>query len=95
MGTISYYIPTEKDADKTMKKSQKNAKSRRKRYDKKCPVDIGDEYKVNITEITPNGVGICRVKGFIILVNNTNPGDHVKVKITNTYSLDAEAEIVT
>ena len=78
-----------------MKKSQRYAKKRRKFFDKKCPVEIGDEYKVNITEITPNGVGIGRVKGFLILVNNTKPGDHIKVKITQTFSMDAEAEIVT
>jgi len=78
-----------------MKKSQRYAKKRRKFFDKKCPVEIGDEYKVNITEITPNGVGIGRVKGFLILVNNTKPGDHIKVKITQTFPMDAEAEIVT
>jgi len=78
-----------------MKKSQRNAKNRRKRYVKKCPVEIGDEYNVDITEITPHGVGIARVKGFLILVNNTKPGDHIKVKITETFPMDAQAEIVT
>ncbi|MHA2315529.1 MAG: TRAM domain-containing protein [Candidatus Hermodarchaeia archaeon] len=45
--------------------------------------------------MTPNGVGIARIKGFLILVDDTNPGDHVKVKITKTDRLNAEAAIVT
>ena len=82
-------------ADKPMKRSQKNAKSRRGRYVKKCPVEIGQEYEAYITETTPNGTGIARIKGFLVLVNNTKLGDHIKVKITNTELLSAEAEIVT
>ena len=82
-------------ADKSMKKSQRNAKSRRGRYVKKCPVEIGQEYKANITETTPNGTGIARIKGFLILVDNTKLGDHIKVTITKTDPLNAEAEIVT
>ena len=78
-----------------MKKSQRNAKNRSKRYDKKCPVEIGNEYEVDITQTTPNGAGIARINGFLILVNDTKLGDHLKVMITNTDSLSAEAEIVT
>ena len=78
-----------------MKKSQRNAKNRRRRYVKKCPVEIGNEYEVDITETTPNGAGIARIKGFLVLVDGTKIGDHLKVKITNTDSLSAEAEIVT
>ena len=81
--------------DKSMKKSQRNAKNRRSRYVKKIPVEIGKEYEVDITETTPNGSGIARIKGFMILVNNTKPGDHLKVTITKTDYLNAEAEIVT
>ncbi len=82
-------------ADKSMKRSQKNAKSRRGRYVKKCPVEIGQEYEVAITETTPNGTGIARIKGFLVLIADTKLGDHIKVKITNTELLSAEAEIVT
>ena len=80
--------------DKSMKRSQKNAKSRRGRYVKKCPVEVGTEYEVDITETTPQGVGIARIKGFLILVDKTKPGDHIKVTITKTDALNAEAEIV-
>lgn len=78
-----------------MKRSQRNAKNRRKRYTSKCPVEIGNEYEVDITETTPNGTGIARIKGFLILINDTTPGDHIKVMITKTEPLSAEAEIIT
>jgi predicted RNA-binding protein with TRAM domain len=78
-----------------MKRSQRNAKNRRRRYVKECPVEIGNEYDVDITETTPNGAGIARIKGFLILIGDTKLGDHVKVMITKTDPLSAEAEIVT
>ena len=81
--------------DSFMKRSQRNAKNRRGRYVKKCPVEIGNEYEVDITETTPNGAGIARINGFLILVADTKPGDHINVMITKTDPLSAEAEIVT
>jgi predicted RNA-binding protein with TRAM domain len=77
-----------------MKRSQRNAKNRR-RYVKKCPVEVGNEYEVDITGTTPNGAGIARIKGFLILIDDTKLGDHIKVMITKTDPLNAEAEIVT
>jgi predicted RNA-binding protein with TRAM domain len=79
--------------DNFMKRNQRNAKKSR-RYVRKCPVEIGNEYEVDITETTPNGAGIARIKGFIILIADTKPGDHIKVMITKTAPLNAEAEIV-
>jgi predicted RNA-binding protein with TRAM domain len=78
-----------------MKRSQRNAKNRRRRYVRKCPVEIGNEYEVDITDTTPNGAGIARIKGFLILIDDTKIGDHINVKITKTESLSAEAEIIT
>jgi len=78
-----------------MKRSQRNAKNRRNRYARKCPVEVGDEYEVNITNITPNGTGVGRIKGFLVLIDGTKPGDHVKAIITKTEPLSAEAEIIT
>jgi predicted RNA-binding protein with TRAM domain len=80
--------------DMFMKRSQKNAKNRSKMA-KKYPVQVGNEYEVEIIDTTPNGVGIANVKGLIVLVKNTKSGDHKKVVITNTDSLSAEAKIVT
>ena len=83
-----------KMVDKSMKRSQKNAKSRQ-RFVRKCPVEVGNEYEVDITETTPQGAGIARIKGFLILVADSKPGDHITVTITKTDALNAEAEIVT
>jgi predicted RNA-binding protein with TRAM domain len=85
-----------KMVDKSMRRrSPRNAKNRSGRRVKKRSVEIGNEYEVDITEITPNGKGIVIIKGFLILVDDTKIGDHVKVKITKTDRMNAEAEIVT
>jgi predicted RNA-binding protein with TRAM domain len=76
-----------------LKKNQRDAKKRSRRI-VKCPVTVGDFYEVDITETTPMGVGIGRIKGFLILVDNTKVGDHIKVTITKTEPMNAEAEIV-
>jgi predicted RNA-binding protein with TRAM domain len=84
-----------KMVDKSMKRSPRNAKNRYGRRIKKRSVEIGREYEVDITEIAPYGAGIARIKGFLIFVDDTKPGDHVKVKITKTDRMNAEAAIVT
>jgi predicted RNA-binding protein with TRAM domain len=78
-----------------MKRNHRNAKNRRNRYARKCPVEVGNEYEVDITDITPNGTGMVRIKGFLVLIDGTKPGDHVKVRITKTEPLSAEAELIT
>jgi predicted RNA-binding protein with TRAM domain len=55
---------------------------------------MGKEYEVDITETSPQGEGIARVKGFLIFVDNAKPGDHLKIKITTTGTINAAAEIV-
>jgi predicted RNA-binding protein with TRAM domain len=98
MDANNYYrCRKRKMVDKSMKRkrSPRNAKNRSGRRVKKRSVEIGNEYEVDITEITPNGAGIAIIKGFLILVDDTKLGDHVKVKITKTYRMNAEAEIVT
>ncbi|MCW4035154.1 MAG: TRAM domain-containing protein [Candidatus Bathyarchaeota archaeon] len=76
-----------------MKKSQKNAKSRG-RNQVRCPLQVGDQYEVDITDATPNGVGITKIKGFMTLVPNTKVGDHKTIIITKTEHLNAEAKTV-
>jgi predicted RNA-binding protein with TRAM domain len=76
-----------------MKKNQRSAKNKR-RSQKKCPVDIGSQYKVDISQITPNGEGIAKINSFLIFVSNAKLGDQINVKITNIGPLSAEATIV-
>jgi len=61
---------------------------------KPCPVEMGKEYEVDITETSPQGEGIARIQGFVIFVSNAKPGDHVRIKITKIGDITAKAEIV-
>lgn len=61
---------------------------------KRCPVETGKQYEVDITETTAKGEGIARIEGFVIYVANAKPGDHVIIKITRIGDMTAYAEIV-
>jgi predicted RNA-binding protein with TRAM domain len=61
---------------------------------KRCPVEMGKEYEVEITETSPQGEGIARIQGFVVRVANAKLGDHLKIKITRTGGMTANAEIV-
>lgn len=76
------------------KRSPRNAKNKRGRGIDDLPVKLGKEYEVDITEMTPNGEGIARIKGFLIFIPNKKPGDHANVKITRLDSVSADAETV-
>jgi predicted RNA-binding protein with TRAM domain len=43
----------------------------------KTLVSVGEEYIVTIEETSKSGTGVAKIKGFVILVNNSNPGDRV------------------
>jgi predicted RNA-binding protein with TRAM domain len=61
---------------------------------KRCPVEMGKEYKVDVTEMSRREEGIAKIQGFVIFIANAKPGDHVKIKITRIGSMSANAEIV-
>jgi predicted RNA-binding protein with TRAM domain len=47
------------------------------------PVKIGDEYDVNILDMSRNGdSGVTRIRGLITFVGGTKPDDRVRIKIT-------------
>jgi predicted RNA-binding protein with TRAM domain len=75
------------------KRSPRNAKN--KFGMRSCPVTLGDEYSVEIRQMSPKGEGIARVKGFLVFIANSKIGDRLKVKIINLNSISANAEIVT
>lgn len=58
------------------------------------PVEIGKEYDVEILELSRRGEGIARIEGLVCFVPDTNPGEHVKVRITRISSRFAEGEVV-
>ncbi len=58
------------------------------------PVEIGEEYEVDVQETSRRGEGIARIQGLVIFVPNTKPGDHVRIRITKISRRFAEAALV-
>ena len=46
-------------------------------------------------DMSPNGEGIAKIKGFPIFIGNAKPNERLKVKITHLESGCADAQIVT
>ena len=47
------------------------------------PVRMGEEYDVNILDMSSNGdSGVTRIRGLITFVRGTKPDDRVRIKIT-------------
>jgi predicted RNA-binding protein with TRAM domain len=59
----------------------------------KTPISVGEEYIVTIEEMGKQGVGVARLRGVSILINKTNPGDKVMVRITKVGRTFAVAEV--
>jgi predicted RNA-binding protein with TRAM domain len=58
------------------------------------PVEVGKEYNVQITEISRQGDGVARIRGFVIFVKGGRIGQDVKVKVTSVAEKFAIAEII-
>ena len=58
------------------------------------PVEMGNEYDVEIQETSRRGEGIARIKGLVTFVPDTKPGDKVRIKITRISRRFAEGEVV-
>ena len=61
---------------------------------KRCPVELGEELEVEISELSPKGEGIARSQGFVIYVADTKPGDRVKIKVVRITEKAANAQVV-
>jgi predicted RNA-binding protein with TRAM domain len=59
-----------------------------------CPVQVGKEYELDISEVSRGGQGIAKINDFAVFVPDTKLGDQVKVKITKISQLAADAETV-
>jgi predicted RNA-binding protein with TRAM domain len=59
----------------------------------KTPVSVGEEYKVKIEDVCRQGKGVAKIEGFVILVDNTRPGDNVMIRITKVGNGYAAAEV--
>ncbi len=59
------------------------------------PVDVGDRRRVEIEAIGEQGDGIARVeRGYVIIVPETEHGDHVTVEITEVKPNVAFSEVI-
>ena len=58
------------------------------------PVEVGKEYNVQITEISRQGDGVARIRGFVIFVKGGRFGLDVKVKVSSVGEKIAKAEVV-
>ena len=61
---------------------------------KRCPVFLGEELEVEITDLSPKGEGIARSQGFVIYVADTKLGDRVKIKVIRITKKAANAQVV-
>ncbi|WP_251328494.1 TRAM domain-containing protein [Haloplanus pelagicus] len=59
------------------------------------PVDEGEIREVEIEDIGEKGDGIARIPpGYVVFVENTSPGDRVRIKITEARDNFAFADVV-
>ena len=57
-------------------------------------MEIGEEFEVDIIDMSPNGEGVAKIKGFPVFIKNAKVNEHVKIRITNLISGCADAEVV-
>ena len=61
----------------------------------KNPISVGEEYIVAIEETSKSGTGVAKIRGFVVLVNNSNPGEKVKIRIKQVSSNHAVAYVIS
>jgi len=58
------------------------------------PINVGEEYDVEITEVGSRGDGIARIKNFVVFVSNAKKGEKCKIKIKEVRDRFATGEKV-
>ena len=54
---------------------------------------VNEEYTAEIEKVTNLGAGIAKIDGFVVFVENTCPGDIIKIKITKVNKNFANGKI--
>ncbi|MUV59584.1 TRAM domain-containing protein [Halobacterium sp. CBA1126] len=62
--------------------------------DSSAPVEMGEEYVVDVESIGEEGDGVAHVDDFVVLVPEGEMGDRVQVRIDRVESDYAMAEVV-
>jgi predicted RNA-binding protein with TRAM domain len=65
-----------------------------KHVEKRCPVQLGDELEVNITDTCSSGNGTSKIQGYVIMVPKAKPRDRVKVRLIQVGEKAAIGEII-
>jgi predicted RNA-binding protein with TRAM domain len=60
----------------------------------KNPISAGQEYIVTIEEIGKSDTGVAKIKGFVVLVKNSKPGEKVKIRIKQVGRSHAVADVI-
>lgn len=58
------------------------------------PISVGEEYIVTIEENSKSGTGVAKIRGFVVLVNNSNPGERVMIRIKQVSRNHAVADVI-
>jgi predicted RNA-binding protein with TRAM domain len=93
MHFLVFTVESEECVFSPKKRAPRNAKSKHGKGIN-YPIKIGEEYEVDIVDVSPKGEGIARIKGFPIFVSNAKRNEHLKIKITNLISGCADAQII-
>lgn len=93
MRFLVFSVESEECLFSPKKRAPRNAKNKHGKG-VNYPIKIGEEYEVDIVDMTPNGKGIARIKGFPIFISNAKRNEHLKIKITNLISGCADAQII-
>lgn len=59
-----------------------------------APVEVGEEYVVDVEDIGGEGDGVAHVDDFVVLVPGADMGDRVRVSIERVASAYAMAEVL-
>ena len=59
------------------------------------PVKLGQEYTVDIVDMTPNGEGIAKVQNFSVFILGAKLNEKLTVRITRLDSAGADAQKVS
>lgn len=73
------------DGRKNIEENARYISKKRSMHDSsfQYPVRMGEEYDVNILDMSSNGdSGVTRIRGLITFVRGTKPDDRVRIKIT-------------
>jgi 23S rRNA (uracil1939-C5)-methyltransferase len=56
-------------------------------------VQVDQEYEFDIIQMSPNGEGIAKVKGYSVFINGAKTGEHVRARVKRVDLLCADAEL--